>query len=248
MKYIQAIFLLSVGIFLTAFSGCNETNPQPEPEVKEYFEITINHLYNGEPLVYNTIYQSAQGNDLWITLKEYYLSNIIAIKPNGTKELISDIVLVEQNTGSSTFSFSGSIPKGDYTGVSFDLGVREDLNSKDPASYANDHPLSVINNMYWGWSTQYIFSKIEGFEVSNNDTVSFVIHTGTQDLYRPGIIINKSFTVPVGGSSLGLDLDIYTIFKGADYTFDLIENGQSHTDDNVELAAQYMDNFSKAFK
>jgi hypothetical protein len=118
---------------------------------------------------------------------------------------------------------------------------------KDPATYANDHPLSVMNNMYWNWSTQYIYSKFEGYEILGNDTNSFVIHTGTQPLYRPNIQVQRIFEVIPGGAETSINLDVFSILTHSEYTFDLSKDGQSHTVDNLPLAINYMDNFTVAF-
>ena len=243
-RLIGAVILLMV---LQSFSGCNETTPPDEPVVKEPITVTINNLYNGVELTYHQIYKSPQDNDLWITQSKYYLSNVVAVKANGTNELIADIAIINHTLGIEGMTISGNVPKGDYVGITFDLGVREDLNLKDPATYAIDHPLSVTQNMYWGWSTQYIFSKFEGFEVSNNDTSSFVIHTGLQDLYRPNVNVARTFTVGTGGTDISLNFDIFSLLKQTDYTFNLIVDGESHTIDNMQLAIQYMDNFTSAF-
>ena len=214
----------------------------------EQVTLTINHFFKNEALVFNKIYQGPQGRDLWITKKKYYLSNITAISSEGKNHLIKDIALIELGDGSYEVTISGKIPKGNYTAISFDLGVREDLNLKDPATYDIDHPLSVTHNMYWGWSTQYIFSKFEGYEILNHDTTSFVIHTGTQSLYRPEMTVQRVFEVTASKGAVSIDLDIYSILTTAEYTFDLTNDGQSHTTDNLPLAVNYMDNFTVAFE
>ncbi len=243
-RLIGAVILV---VMLQSFSGCNETTPPEEPVVKEPISVTVNNLYGGSELSYNQIYKSPQDNDLWITQSKYYLSNVVAVKANGVKELIADIAIINHTLGTEGLTISGNIPKGDYVGIAFDLGVREDLNSKDPSTYDINHPLSVTQNMYWGWSTQYIFSKLEGFEVANSDTSSFVIHTGLQDLYRPNINVARTFRVETGGTDVSVNFDIFSLLKQSDYTFNLTVNGESHTTDNLPLAIQYMDNFTNAF-
>lgn len=242
----QLIITVASSMLLLGFYGCEET-VDPVIDNTETVEVTIDHFFKGVPLELNKIYQSPQNRDLWITKKKYYLSNITAISQEGKKELIADIALISVGSTNDNLTISGKIPKGKYTAISFDLGVREDLNLTDPATYANDNPLSVTNNMYWNWSTQYIFSKFEGYEILNEDTTSFVIHTGTQSLYRPNIEVQRVFTVETGGGNVSINLDIFSILKNSDYTFDLTNDGQSHTVDNLPLAVNYMDNFVVAF-
>jgi hypothetical protein len=241
-------FYTAIIVFISMFTtSCDSDEVEPCPVVKEPVTLNINHLYNGVALKYNTLYKSGQNNDMWFTKNKFYLSNIVAVKADGEKELISEIYLMDYSLDSNAREITGSIEKGDYVAIEFDLGVTEDLNSKDPATYPIDHPLSVANNMYWGWSSQYVFSKIEGFEISGSDTVSFVIHTGTQSLYRPEINVPNTFTMTTGGNSVSINLDMYTLLNQSGYTFDLVANGESHTADNLQLAVHYMDNFMYAF-
>lgn len=245
--FLKSYVISSFLVFMLLLNGCNE--PTEDVAVTtEHVNLTINHLFKNESLIINKIYQGPQGRDLWITKKKYYLSNITATSIDGKNHLIKDIALIEIGDGSNEVVISGEIPKGNYTGVSFDLGVREDLNLKDPATYDIDHPLSVTKNMYWGWSTQYIFSKLEGYEILNDDTSSFVIHTGTQGLYRPGIQVQRTFEVTASKGDVFVNLDIYSILTTTDYTFDLTNDGQSHTVDNLPLAIHYMDNFTFGFE
>lgn len=237
--------MISIAVVLQSFSGCSGGDPEPDPVIKEPINIHIKHFYNGQALEFNHIYKSPQNNDMWFTKKKYYLSNIVGVKSDGSKELIADVGLINAFENSSTIS--GNIVRGNYTAIMFDLGVRQDLNAMDPATFVVSHPLSVTNNMYWGWSTQYIFSKVEGYEIGQQDTASFVIHTGTQGLYRPEVSVARKFTLGSGGTDVTVNLDLYALLKQNDYTFDLIQDGQSHTVDNKPLAVQYMDNFENAF-
>lgn len=247
MKIHHLLFFCLAFIGLNSFSGCNNGSDDPAPIVKEQFTLTFKHLYNTNPLEYHTVYQSAQGNPIWFTQKKYYISNVVAIKSDQTKHFIADVLLVHPQEDNYDVSFTSQLPKGDYIKIIFDLGVRQDLNEQDPATYNNDHPLSVMNNMYWTWSTQYIFSRLEGFEVSGNDTINIAYHAGLEELYRPNVEIDMSFMVSHGGGEAIIGVDLFEIFKGDDYTFNFTEDSQTHTMDNLELAAQYMDNFSNSF-
>ena len=243
---LKSIIASTFLVFILLMNSCDEPTTVVTVTT-EPITLTINHFFKNEVLVFNKIYQGPQGRDLWITKKKYYLSNITAVSSEGKNYLIKDIALVELGDGSDEVTISGEIPKGNYNAISFDLGVREDLNLKDPATYDINHPLSVTHNMYWGWSTQYIFSKFEGYEILNDDTTSFVIHTGTQSLYRPEITVARNFEISSTKSEVSIDLDIFSILATYEYTFDLTDDGQSHTTDNLPLAVYYMDNFTVAF-
>lgn len=52
----------------------------------------------------------------------------------------------------------GTIPAGEYTGLSFDIGVPVELNHLD--ALAAPSPLN-LNALYWNWRMGYIFNKVE---------------------------------------------------------------------------------------
>lgn len=247
MRFYHAIIFLGLSLGLAVMSGCNDDPTTPDPITKEPVELTIKHFYNSQPFEYNREYVSPQGTKIWFTMKKYYLSNVIAVKSDGKKELIADVLLIHPKAGGYDVSFTREIPRGSYTSIMFDLGVRQDLNEQDPATWDQDHPLSVMNNMYWTWGTQYVFSKLEGFIEGDSASIPIVYHTGTEDLYRPQVTIPISFEVGSGGGSADISLDIFKIIQGSDYTFDFREDPTTHTMDNMELAVQYMDNFFDAF-
>lgn len=245
MKNLVILPLFSLFVFF--FTSCKVNNPDPCPVIKEQVVLNIKQNYNSTPVEFYDIHKSLQNNDMWFTKSMFYLSNVVAVKKNGDKNLIADIVLVDYALDSLARQIKGSIAQGEYVAIEFDLGVREDLNSQDPATYPADHPLSVSKDMYWGWSSQYIFTKLEGFEVSGTDTSSFVIHAGTQDLYRPGVNVSVPFIISEGGNEISINLDLYDLLYQSDYIFDLHGDGQTHTLDNLQLAVHYMDNFTQAF-
>lgn len=60
---------------------------------------------------------------------------------------------------------TGTVPKGNYTGISFSNGVPERLNHADPTD-AQD-PLDEFGNLSWGWLGGFRFIKVEVREVTD---------------------------------------------------------------------------------
>ena len=227
MKISVLLNIAFVGLSLFV-SSCNDPDEVTVPTVvKEPITITIDQLYDGQALQFYQEYVSSQGNPISFTTNTFYLSNIVAIKSDGTEKLISEIELIEFSPNVNSVTINGIIETGDYTQVEFDLGVRQDLNEQDPATFDQNHPLSVLNDMYWTWSTQYIFAKLEGVEISGNDTMSFFMHSGTEDLYRPDVRVSKTFTQIKGGTNVNVHLDMHTLLNQPDYTFNLTVDGLS---------------------
>src|SRR5262249_19180538 len=89
-------------------------------------------------------------------------------KPWQSKEL--GLLDFEDGTGSCgegdtdlNAQLSGSVPEGDYNGISFVNGVPEALNHSDPLK-AED-PLRNHPGLSWGWLDGFRFAKIELREV-----------------------------------------------------------------------------------
>ncbi len=241
MKKNNIILLLVIPLYLF-LTGCLGNTTEPE---EREVTIDIKHSFGDTSLNLMENYSDPSGRPLWITTFKYYLSNLTLVDANGNKNLVKDIVLVDL-ADQLTWRVKGKVAVGDYTRISIDLGVREDLNKADPATYPSDHPLSVMHDMYWSWSTQYIFSKSEGKIIEDSDTLSWFIHAGTQDLYRPDILIPQNITVGDGDNIYAINLDFKKVLNGP-VVLNFAKDGQSHTTDNLPLATNFMDNFAHAF-
>ena len=133
--------------------------------------------------------------------------------------------------------------------IRFGIGVDTQHNMLDnaPATFPNEHPLGIFGGagMYWTWATGYIFTKFEGkLALAEGDdfTDPFAFHTGTDPLYRE-IILELDEVVCVAAEELyefNLTIDLGKSIASAEDEIDLLNNGITHTLDNVELAERYM--------
>ena len=54
-------------------------------------------------------------------------------------------------------------PEGEWSALSFDVGLPPELNDQDPAAWPPDHPLNPnLNLLHWSWQGGYIFLALEG--------------------------------------------------------------------------------------
>lgn len=113
-------------------------------------------------------YTNANGDQFNVTLLNYYISNIKLKKSDGTVYAVpqdSSYFLVKESVADSREIKLNNIPAGDYSEVSFTVGVDSARNTMDlskrtgildPAANSGD------DNMYWSWNSGYIFFKMEG--------------------------------------------------------------------------------------
>ena len=238
-------------LFITlALSACHDDEGTDE-EVNGTIQIEIVPMINGEELVMTDVYEDNQGRDYWYTTLKFYLSNIGIVDASGNETLLSNVSFFdfEPNRvgGAITTTDAVGVNPGTYVAVTYDAGVRQDLNAQDVTTYAEGHPLSVNNNMYWSWYTNYIFTKAEGYVVSDSN-IAWFVHTGTEDVYESGLQVSKTFTVTsANNTTVKLKLDLDELLNSPN-TLDLVEDGQSHTTDNLELAIEFQENFANAFE
>jgi len=243
------LLLVALGLFAIAADCNRDDDDDPNPNGTLVLKVTP--VANGEPFEMGKKVNDNQNREYWFTTLKFYLSNIQADYGTDEQRELADVAIFDFEPNQSTGirdEIRISIPIGSYTGISYDAGVREDLNGMDPATFSNDHPLSINNTMYWSWSTQYIFTKIEGFVDDAGANKAWFVHSGLNENYMPGKEVSKAFTITSGGTTtVELILDLDQVLE-APNTIDLVTDGQTHTTDNMVLAKEYQENFSQSFK
>ncbi len=121
-----------------------------------HYYIGSSEMYN-----YNTLYTTDEGRRIIITRAKLYLSNIAAVRLDGSPVSIPDSVLLQ--TAENENYIVGKLPAGNYQSVRFKLGLDSLTNLKDSSAYSN----GVLNKseMWFGSSAQplgYVFLNVQG--------------------------------------------------------------------------------------
>ena len=113
----------------------------------------------------SSTYKNGSGEEFTLTRFNYFISNVALKKADGTLVKFPDqYFLIRQSDPTSWEPELREVPAGDYTEISFLIGVDStrsvsDISARtgvlDPASYGDDA-------MYWSWNSGYIFVKMEG--------------------------------------------------------------------------------------
>lgn len=184
MKNINLTKILSLIAVFTAFAftnSCsktdNNTNNNSSAD-KGSLTIEFENIANGESLTFDKEYTNAAGEKMKFSRFDYYISNIVLWKTDGTSFTVprdSSYFLIKDNGTINSEITLNNIPIGDYNKFSFVIGV-DSLKNTEPAS-ARVGALDVANGMYWSWNSGYIFLKAEG--MYNSDTAKkFKYHIG----------------------------------------------------------------------
>jgi hypothetical protein len=176
-------------------------------------KITISfvHLVDGSPLVIDTmIYLNAAGNHYMITEVQYFISDVILYKSDGTSLTINDwkdIHYVDHDIPSTLlWNVYDDIPAGEYDSLTFIFGISE---VKNHSLMYTDPPESL---MFWPeyLGGGYHYMKLNGKWLDpENKMIPFDFHLGIGQTYdNEGNItgfIQNYFTVHLPASSFSVE-------------------------------------------
>ncbi|MCC8411193.1 hypothetical protein LJ707_19790 [Mucilaginibacter sp. UR6-1] len=230
---------------MAIFASCSKNNDNIEPDYNENnlatLSVEFDNIVGERTLVLNNTaspYTNAAGEKFTISKVQYFISNIKVSKADGTTYTV--------NQDSSYFLINGAdkatrfatvkVPEGDYTKLTFTVGVDSLRSTMDISKRTGvlDPSGSMEDGMYWGWNSGYIFFKMEGnSDVISNDTngdptgkKQFKYHIGGFGGYSAPTINNiKTVTVDLttGGiarvrkdreSNIHMLVDLVKVFNG----------------------------------
>ena len=162
--------IIITSLFIFIFSSCKK-----EESNQTNLTLQFTQTVNGNQIEYNKLIYTNSVNQIYSIKKLWYIiSNIKLHKSDGSNILIKDIHFIDANDP-STLSFKyNNIPLGNYTSISFQMGL--DTTSNISNIYVNEY---FHTKMFWPeiMGGGYHFMKLEGN--FNNDTNFYNIHTGS---------------------------------------------------------------------
>ena len=125
----------------------------------------------------------ASSKKFQLNVAQFYISGVVAYKTDGTAEPISNAYILK-NISQEEYII-GQVPAGNYSRISFNVGLDAATNATNPSSHTG--VLGIQNPAMWfGSTTQgYIFMNVQGYA----DTTA--THTGN---------VNQPFTYQLGGN------------------------------------------------
>ncbi len=242
----------SLLVFVAIVSGlqsCEEYKPELTTST---VTIKFDALRGGSPFQMGRIFTDAYGNRVRADLFRNYISMVSLVSDDGTELLLKDFLLVDYSIENE---FTVEVPDGRYTALKLGVGIPAEFNTdQDPANYPNSSPLSVAGSqgMFWQWSTGYIFAKFEGkADTSGVDTaqptLNIAIHAGNDASFRA--YESPSFTLDLSKSTrtIAVHLDVDKLFAPQEGNeVNLTNNAVTHSQNNSQLARDYMDNLVAA--
>jgi len=167
MSYKQLVILNLISVSMLFMTSCQKDSlDSNEPGA---LRIEFQHVVGEQDLALDSaVYTNALGEEFSVSLFQYYVSNIRLTDDKGTEYIVpqdQSYFLIQHQYDHTHAIILPDVPSGDYTSMSFIIGVDSLRSTMDPSDRTG--VLDVGNytgaeKMYWAWNSGYIFVKIEG--------------------------------------------------------------------------------------
>ncbi|QHI37969.1 hypothetical protein IMCC3317_33520 [Kordia antarctica] len=177
------VFISALIVLIIASSCKSDENALETSAVTITFD---NRISASQDLILGTTTFVNQNNETILTNElKYIISNIALIQDNGTifeyPTANSYFIINEEDASSLTLNLTG-IPLGNYTHISFGIGVDQTKYPLD-GGVLNFVPQADEAGMLWNWAAGYKFIKFEGTFTPQGGTESpFAIHVGSHGM------------------------------------------------------------------
>lgn len=163
---------LTMSVLMLALVACSKKDPVA-PQYNESnlapFSVEFDNIVGERTLAFNNTgspYTNAAGEKYTVSLIQYFISNIKLTQANGTTYTVkqdSSYFLIKGADKNTRFA-RVKVPEGDYTKLTFTLGVDSLRSTMDISKRTGvlDPSGGMDDGMYWGWNAGYIFFKFEG--------------------------------------------------------------------------------------
>ncbi|SFQ54078.1 MbnP family protein [Hymenobacter arizonensis] len=199
-------FLKVAMVLLLCLAGCKKNPAGPESGAGELVVsmdngVSTTSTTNGtsfSPLVLNaTTYKNANGDDFTVSTFKYYISNVRLLKADNSTYLVPDsYFLVDQSAPASQKLKLTAVPAGEYTGISFTVGV----DSARIKAGGFTGVLNANNGMFWDMNgPEFINMKLEG-RSPQSPTTGLVFHIAGHKGAANNTI--RTVALPFGASKL----------------------------------------------
>lgn len=171
MKFLKyATIFLAVLASTATLTSCDDDSPSLGQMDMEFENVAGNSAVQLNGI---TPYVTASGDQFIITTLRYYISNIKLKRADGTEWAQPEsYYLVDQAIQSSHKINLSNVPTGDYTGLTFTIGVDSVRNVSGVQKDA-----LAVSDMFWTWDSGYIYTKLEG-RSTQSPTGAIIFHIG----------------------------------------------------------------------
>ncbi len=216
------------------------------------YDVFFKLEYDGEALVMLEEYDYPDGQKVKFTRFSFYASDI-RVSNGSESQLIKEVDFLNLTDSHSRIELASTgyrmnlkdITIKDPTRLDFNIGVTADQNATIPANYTGDHPLAKPGEYWIGWES-FIFFKIEGIMDTTGDgdtDTNIALHIGSDDMLR-----FTSVDLSADEDETEVVIDLQNIFSDGDVTYDILNDPQIHSLNQIAQAEFLIDNLQKQIK
>ncbi|MES2704139.1 MAG: MbnP family protein [Bacteroidota bacterium] len=249
MKVLRSLLVLAMAAAI--LPACTK-RPNPANTSKSTVKMELNSVAGGSGLTLNSQwYQNEHGDSFKVTKFNYYISNI-RLNGNDVSYTEAESYHLFQQSDASSSSFDlKDVPYGQYSSITFMIGV----DSMRNVSGAQTGALDPVNGMFWTWSTGYIMVKFEGVSPKSAQPGNIVEYhaggfTGANSTLRT-VTLNLPTPITVGADGenhVHLTADILKLFKSPNvFDFAVTNSVMLPGDNGRKFADNYANMFTVSF-
>jgi hypothetical protein len=245
---------MSAGNGGAAASLCPE-HPTPLRTLGTVVSLPMKLVMAGKPFVFGQSNALSDGGSLVPLNFRFYISEVQLLRAGGEEPIAVDIMTAAgtpppygvhffnaEEADSSTLRFLA--PAGEYTGLSFALGLKLACNRQQPSTLSD--PLTDVSQMTWPHTGGFLFLRFEGRVTagggagisSATSEIPPAVHMGGNILTEllPYVTVSGSgaLSIPASGSlEKGMRVVMDEIFKGASSAIDVSDMAGPPAPDTV---------------
>lgn len=233
-------------ILIIGLSSCGEKEGS--------VNLNFTAVYDDAPLVLLQDYTYTNGDVINFGTSNFFISNVFLSNDDGDQVQIMDLDMIDFGAQNLTAELAeepisisiNDVDPGDYSSITFSVGLDPETNQTRPSDYTPDSPLSLSGNYWVAWDS-YIFAKFQG-NLSNpdlGDNIGWLFHTGKDEVYR-------TFTFPIEKSidenvvNIDVELDHREIFALDNGYMDIRSKPTNHDPNDLEPFIIITENFEAA--
>ena len=177
----KIIAVLAITIAITSCSKDDDASNQVTGNGN--LKVEFDQIYNDADFAANTPYTNSNGETIKVNNIKYIVSNIVLTKEDGSIYTIpksQSYFIIDEFTPTSTLLELVNIPAGNYTKISYGIGVDQEQFNLGATGQGNFLTEAQDAGMIWSWSAGYKFLAFEGTFTSATITTDtqFMVHTG----------------------------------------------------------------------
>ncbi len=248
-SYIAILAIIALAA-TTAFTACKKKKNNTTPATpKGTLYMHIQAAIDTTEIGVNDTAVDASGRRIRLSVGEFYISSVTLHKADGSYITLNKAYVLKQLDGEHYFV--DSVAAGNYTYISFSVGIDATTNTNKPTSYPSTHPLAQQSpNMWFGTPEQgYIFMYIQGLTdttATQTGLLNYPISykTGTSAMLRNITMPAKPFTIAGNqATTIHLRADFGKALQGINF----ITNAEATPWLNSGIATQVANNAQNMF-